>query len=232
MKVRSLHPWDVSYSEAIRIQESLRGKIKPGPLPKRLRYVAGADVSYEKHGDVFFAGVVVWDLKRGEIVEQAAARGRVKFPYIPGLLSFREAPVLMKAFEKVTSRVDAVIVDGQGIAHPRRLGLASHTCLLVNKPGAGCAKTRLVGEHAEPGEKKGDRASLIHEGDRVGVVLRTKERVKPVFVSPGHKTGTDEAAELVLMCTGKYRLPEPVRMAHNYVNRLRREHADKKRFTA
>ncbi len=225
MKVRSLHGWEVSYSEAVRIQESLRKKIKPGPLPKKLRYVAGADVSYEKHGDTFFAGVVVWDLETGEIVEEADAWAKVKFPYIPGLLSFREAPALLKAFGEVASRVDAVIVDGQGVAHPRRFGLAAHTCLLVNKPGAGCAKTRLAGEHKEPGKKKGDRADLIHQGDRVGLVLRTREGVKPVFVSTGHRLGTDEAAELVLMCTGKYRLPEPVRKAHNYVNRLRTENA-------
>jgi len=225
MRVRSLHSWDVSYAEAVRMQEFLGKKIKPGPLPSRLRYVAGADVSYEKHGDTFFAGVVVWDLKRGKAVEEAGARGMVNFPYIPGLLSFREAPVLVKAFGKVSSRVDAVIVDGQGVAHPRRFGLASHICLLVDKPGAGCAKTRLVGEHEQPGENKGDRTDLIHHGERVGIVLRTRKGVKPVFVSTGHRLGADEAAELVLMCTGKYRLPEPVRMAHNYVNRLRRKGA-------
>ena len=223
MNARSLHDWDVSYAEARSIQESLRGKIKTGSLPKSLRFVAGADVSYEKHGDLFFAGVVVWDARQAEVVEERGHVAKVIFPFIPGLLSFREAPVLLEAFKKISSRVDAVIVDGQGLAHPRGLGLASHICLLLNVRGVGCAKTLLVGEHKAVGSKKGSRSDLMLAGDRVGVTLRTRDNVKPVYVSPGHKLGVDDATELVLRCSIKYRLPEPTRMAHNFVNRLRRE---------
>jgi len=192
-------------------------------LPKRLRFVAGADVSYEKHSDLFFAGAVVWDMKKLEVVEECGAVTRVNFPYIPGLLSFREAPSILEAFRKVTNRVDAVIVDGQGIAHPRGFGLASHICLLLDKPGAGCAKSLLVGKHGPVGMRKGDRTDLMYDGKRIGVALRTRDNVKPVFISPGHRLGVDETAELVLRCALKYRLPEPTRMAHNYVNKLRRD---------
>ena len=223
MKILSLHSWDVSYSEARAIQESLRHKVKSGSLQKRLRFVAGADVSYEKHGDIFFAGVLVWDMKTGEVVEERGAVGRVTFPYIPGLLSFREAPVLLEAFRGVESRVDAVIVDGQGLAHPRGFGLASHICLLLNKSGAGCAKSLLVGEHDTVGSRKGDRAALMFDGCCVGTALRTRDGVKPVFVSPGHRLSVEAAAELVLRCSIKYRQPEPTRLAHGFVNRIRRE---------
>ena len=223
MKILTLHPWDVSYPEARAIQESLRSKVKSGALPKRLRFIAGADVSYEKHGDLFFAGVVVWDMKMLEAVEERGAVGRVSFPYIPGLLSFREAPILLEAFRAVTNRVDAVIVDGQGLAHPRGFGIAYHICLLLNKAGAGCAKSLLVGEHGAVGWRKGDRAALMFDGYCVGTALRTRDGIKPVFVSPGHLLSVDAATELVLHCSIKYRQPEPTRLAHCFVNRLRRE---------
>jgi len=222
MRVHSLHKWDVSYAEARAVQEKLRGGVAAGPLPETLRYVAGSDVSYEMHGDLFFAGVIVWDVETGKVVEERGAVERVSFPYIPGLLSFREAPVLLKAFEKVESRVDAVLVDGQGIAHPRGFGLACHICMSLEKPGAGCAKSLLVGEYSEPAISKGSRADLIHDGKRIGSVLRTRDGVKPVFVSPGHMLGIDESADLVLSCAVKYKLPEPNRLAHNYVNGLRK----------
>ncbi len=223
MKVKNLHSWNVSYKKAREIQESLRKGLIFKPLKNDARYIAGADVSYEKHGDVFYAGVVVYDLADKRVIEEKGAVGPVDFPYIPGLLSFREAPVLMRAFRKIRAPVDAVIVDGQGIAHPRGFGLASHVSLLLDVPGVGCAKTRLVGEHGDVGEKRGKRADLTIDGERIGVVLRTKDRVKPVYVSPGHLVDVDSAAKLVIDCSAEYRLPEPTRLAHLYVNKMRRE---------
>lgn len=222
MKIPRSHRWDVSYAEARAIQESLRGKLIFKAPAKATKFIAGTDVSYEKHGDLFFAGVVVWDIKSGEVVERKGSRGCVKFPYIPGLLSFREAPVLLDAFQKIESKIDVVICDGQGIAHPRGFGLAAHVSYLLDLPGVGAAKTRLIGEHEEVGRKRGERSDLLIEGKKVGVALRTKDNVKPVYVSPGHKMTIDAAAELVLRCCTKYRLPEPTRLAHIFVNSLRK----------
>jgi deoxyribonuclease V len=223
MKIRHIHSWDVSYEEARKLQESLRSKLVTAPPKKTPRFIAGADVSYEKHGDLFFAGVVVWDSENFSVVEERGFVAKVKFPYIPGLLSFREAPVLMEAFAKIKSAVDAVIVDGQGIAHPREFGLAAHVTYLLDVPGAGCAKTLLVGEHSDVGINRGSRADLLVNGKRLGVALRSKDKVKPVFVSPGHRMSVDAAADLVLKCSIKYRLPEPTRLAHHFVNKLRRD---------
>jgi len=223
LRVRRLHSWSLSYEEARRLQEKLRNRLSTEPLAPRARFIAGTDVSYEIHGDTFFAGVVVWDMEKRELIEEKGYVGHVTFPYIPGLLSFREAPVLLKAFQKIRSPVDVMIVDGQGIAHPRGLGIAAHISLLLDIPGAGCAKSRLIGEHAEVGGKRGNRADLLINGVRVGVALRTRDGVKPVFVSPGHRITVDAAANLVMKCTTKYRIPEPTRLAHHFVNRMRRE---------
>jgi deoxyribonuclease V len=223
MNIKNIHSWNVSYEKARGIQESLRQLLIEEPLRAGIHLVAGADVSYEKHGDLFFAGVVVWDMNDGTVVEECGAMGRVKFPYIPGLLSFREAPVLLKAFRKVKTDVEAVIVDGQGIAHPRGFGLAAHVSYLLDIPGVGCAKTRLVGNHREVGTQRGDFADLIFDGRKVGIALRTKDGVKPVFVSPGQRMDIKSAAALIIKCTKSYRLPEPIRLAHQFVNRLRRE---------
>lgn len=223
MRVRRIHSWKISYEEARRLQEKLRDELIIEPLRPGARFIAGTDVSYEKHGDMFFAGVVVWDLKKGELIEEKGAVDKVTFPYIPGLLSFREAPVLLKACQKIRSPVDAVMVDGQGIAHPRGFGLAAHVSFLLDLPGVGCAKSRLIGEHDPVGSKRGDRADLLIAGLKAGVALCTRDNVKPVFVSPGHRMTVDAATRLVLECSTKYRLPEPTRLAHHFVNRLRRE---------
>ena len=159
-----------------------------------------------------------------EIVERTSYSQRVSFPYIPGLLTFREGPALLKAFEELNHRPDVVIFDGHGIAHPRGIGLASHMGLFLDVPTVGCAKKRLVGIHDKPGDKPGNYSLLMLDGKNIGAVVRTKKKVKPVFVSQGHKIGLPTAVDVVLsMCAG-YRLAEPVRKAHLEVNRIRLEH--------
>ena len=172
-----------------------------------------------KKSRIFYASVVVFELKTMEMIEAVTASGKVDFPYIPGLLSFREAPILLKAFAKIKSNPDVVILDAQGIAHPRGIGLASHIGLLLDKPSIGCAKTRLIGDYNEVGEEVGCYSHLTVKDKVVGAVLRTRKNVKPVFISPGHKIDLDTSIALVLKCCRGYRLPEPVREAHNLVKK-------------
>jgi deoxyribonuclease V len=223
MIVHHRHAWDVSYREAAGLQERLREDLVLSGDAGGIRIVAGADVSYERQGQTFFAGIVVMDTVTFEIIEHAHHVARVSFPYVPGFLSFREGPVILAALEKLTTAPDAVIFDGQGIAHPRGLGLAAHMGLLLGIPTVGSAKTRLVGEYADVGEKRGSEALLTHNGRGVGYAVRTKERTKPIFVSPGHLISSEAAVQLVLSCTTHYRIPEPIRQAHMLVNRLRKE---------
>jgi deoxyribonuclease V len=214
----------MDFRQAIALQRELAGRVLLADcLPRPLRRVAGVDVSYEKHGDLFFAAVVVLSFPELEPVEEAFAVDRVTFPYVPGLLSFRELPVVLEAFRSLRSVPDAVLVDGQGIAHPRRLGIASHLGLWLDLPTVGCAKSRLCGEHPPPGVRRGDQVPLSLDGERIGTVLTTRDRVKPLYVSPGHRTDMAGAAELTLACARRYRMPEPTRLAHLLTNRLRRE---------
>jgi len=221
MEVLRLHRWDVTYREALEIQEDLKGRLVEQGPPGPPRTVAGADVSTARGDDTVFAAVVLFTFPDLELKEVSRAVGRASFPYIPGLLSFREGPVLLSAFLGLQDRPDCVIFDGQGIAHPRGIGLASHLGLLLDLPTVGCAKRRLVGTHDPVGEKAGDRAPLYHEGREVGVVLRTKDRTRPLFVSPGHRMDIEGAVGIVMACRRGYRLPEPVRQAHLEVNRMR-----------
>lgn len=222
MKIKYLHNWDVCYADAVQIQYELAGKlVLEDGKASRPKKIAGADISYSKNDDLFFAAVVVLDADTLRVIEESSGIDHVTFPYIPGLLSFREAPVLLKAFEKIKSRPDIVMFDGQGIAHPRRMGLASHMGLFLDTPTMGCAKKKLVGEFAEPGPVKGGWSELLHRGEQIGAVLRTKHNVKPVFISPGHKIGFARAVETALGCCNGYRIPEPTRQAHLLVNRLR-----------
>ena len=223
MKIKDLHSWDVDYHTAADIQKNLRNRlILRGGNPS-FELVAGADVSYNRGDDVYYASVVVINTSTCEVIETAYYHERVTFPYIPGLLTFREGPVVLGAFEKLTITPGAVIFDGQGIAHPRGLGLAAHLGLILDLPSAGCAKSRLVGEYEPVGREKGNSTSLMYENRKVGVVLRTRTGVKPVFVSPGHRLDCTDAENLVLTTVGRYRLPEPIRHAHRCVNALRRE---------
>lgn len=226
MRDRALHPWNVSPEEAIAIQNRLRVQLELHSAPERIETVAGIDVSYDKGSDRLFAAIVVLHLRDFSLLDAASATATVSFPYIPGLLSFRECPAVLQAWEKLRIRPDCLMCDGQGIAHPRRLGIASHLGLWLDVPSIGCAKSLLVGEYREPGDQRGSSEPLYHRGEQVGVILRTKDGVQPVFVSPGHKITLQKAVETVLACCAKYRLPEPTRQAHLRVNEIRRGAGD------
>ena len=222
MRVEELHGFDLSPAEARGLQGELASRVVAGPALDlaRVRYVAGADVSTER--DMAYATVAVLDFPGLSVVEVQGFEAPLEFPYVPGLLAFREIPSVAGALRKVETAVDAVICDAQGLAHPRRMGLASHVGLFLDVPTVGCAKSLLVGEFEEPGAEKGSVADLVHRGEVVGRVLRTREGVSPVYVSVGNGIDLDSATALVLACCTKYRLPEPTRQAHNAANRLRR----------
>ena len=228
MKLKKLHPWNVKPEEAMRIQKRLANLvIKEGKLNK-IKYIAGIDVSTTKAEDTGFAAVVVLSYPELKIVEVSYSKKRIPFPYIPGLLSFRETPIVAKALEKLRIEPDIVFIDGQGIAHPRRFGIASHIGVLLDKPTIGVAKTRLIGDYEEPEEKAGSFSFLYDKEEIIGAVLRTKDNVNPVFVSIGHKISLDEAIKLTLSTTKGYRIPEPTRLAHIEVNKIRRNETEKR----
>lgn len=214
MKVRSLHGWQVDTRRAQAIQRELAGQVSRNGSVIRPSFVAGIDVSVARFENTATAAVVIINYPRLEVVEVQTARGEPGFPYIPGLLSFREAPLALAACAKLNTAPDLVIVDGQGIAHPRRLGLASHLGLLLDVPTIGCAKSRLCGQHREPGNEAGSHAALTENGEVIGAVLRTRAGVKPVYVSTGHKIDLDSAIHWTLRLGRGYRLPEPTRLAH------------------
>jgi deoxyribonuclease V len=225
MKIQSLHSWDLTPTEAIALQRELADRVDTRTPLTQCHLVAGADVSYDRFSNLFYAGVVVLRMEDLSIVETQGVVREVTFPYVPGLLSFRETPVLLDVFAKVRSEPDAVILDGHGFSHPRRFGFACHVGLCLNRPSVGCAKSRLIGTYEEPGRKVGAMAPLKVREEIVGQIVRTKARVKPVFVSVGHKIDLRSAVELVLATCRGYRLPEPTRQAHLHVNALRRRNA-------
>ncbi len=204
------------------MQGELAPRVTAGPPLdlSRVRYVAGADVSTQ--GDRGYATVAVLSFPGLSVVEVRGFEAPLTFPYVPGLLAFREIPPVAGALRAVESPVDAVIFDAQGLAHPRGLGLASHLGLFLDVPTVGCAKSRLVGEHEEPGPEKGSATDLVYRGKVVGRVVRTRTGVSPVYVSVGNRIDLDSAVNLVLACCTKYRLPETTRQAHNAANKLRR----------
>lgn len=223
MRSSLLHGWDLTPGEAVEVQQRLRNLIRIEPLAREVHTIAGADISFNKFSETVYAGIVVLSLPDLQIIESAGVRSVTKFPYVPGLLSFRETPSVLEAWQKLKTKPDVLMLDGQGIAHPRRFGIACHAGLLLDLPTIGCAKSILVGRHGELGLEAGSQAPLVDRGEQVGVALRTKNRVNPVYVSPGHLIDLDSAVNLVLRSTGKYRQPEPTRQAHLLVNRLRVE---------
>src|SRR5215210_8713408 len=222
MRVERLHGFDLSPAEARRLQGELASRVVAGPTLDlgAVRYVAGADASTE--GDRAYATVVVLDFPGLSVVEVRGFEAPLEFPYVPGLLSFREMPSVLGALEKVETAVDVVVLDAQGLAHPRRMGLASHIGLFLDVPTVGCAKSVLVGRHEEPGLEKGSVTDLVHRGEVVGRMVRTRDGVSPVYVSVGSGIDLLSSVELVLACCTKYRLPETTRRAHDAANRLRR----------
>jgi deoxyribonuclease V len=221
VKIPFLHPWKVTPKEAIAIQQELRRKLILKSPRKEFRNIAAADVSYGPGDDTLYAAFLLFSYPHLTLQEVSSARGRVSFPYIPGLLTFREAPILLRALSRLKIDPDLILCDGQGIAHPRSMGIAAHLGILANRPSIGCAKSRLFGAEAEPGLPRGSLAPLA-EGDRtVGMIVRTRSGVKPVYVSPGHKMDLDASVKIVLSLCRGYRIPEPLRQAHIFVNLLR-----------
>jgi deoxyribonuclease V len=227
MKFSALHDWDLDAAAAVALQRELATQIIiDDAFGDDIRTVAGVDVSCRLHSHQFHAAVVLHSFPELEPLETATASLRVEFPYIPGLLSFRELPVILQALTGLSQTPDLLLVDGQGIAHPRGFGLASHLGLWLDLPSIGCGKSRLYGEHDEVGWQKGAQAALADKAEhRIGSVLRTRDRIKPLYVSPGHRVSVATAAELVLRCCHKYRLPEPIRAAHRASNELRLAHS-------
>jgi len=215
MKVRRLHSWDLSPREAASLQRELASRVvrhgEPGEA--ETRFVAGCDVAFDKSRDRAFAAVVVLAFPSLDVAERVVATSPIAFPYVPGLLSFRETPALLDAFERVRHVPDLVMVDGHGYAHPRRFGLACHLGLLLDTPTIGVAKSRLIGEASEPDAARGSRADLRDADEVIGSLLRTRDGVRPVYVSIGHRISLAAAEAWVLRCTRGYRLPEPTRLA-------------------
>jgi deoxyribonuclease V len=214
LKTPFTHFWPVTVVQARAVQEASRGKVIARDKLGKVRYVAGIDVGFEKNGAVTRAAVVVLDFPSLELREQTIARQPTKFPYVPGYLSFREIPAVLAALKKLKTRPDLLLCDGQGLAHPRRFGLACHLGVLTDIPSIGVAKSRLIGEHGALPEAKGNWVPLRDDGEVIGSVLRTRTGVKPLYVSIGHRVSLETAIDYVLRCTPKYRLPETTRLAH------------------
>ncbi|MGI9458150.1 MAG: deoxyribonuclease V [Aeoliella sp.] len=212
MKLQVEHPWNVTTAKARAIQERLRSRVSRRRFRGRVQHVAGVDISVKNNRAI--AAIVVLEFPSLEIVDVALAEQPVPFPYVPGLLSFREIPSILLAAKKLKLDPDLLLIDGQGIAHPRRFGLASHLGVLLNKPTIGCAKSRFIGTHDEPHENAGYYTDLLDGEELIGAVLRTRTNVKPLYISVGHQLDLPTALDLVLECCAGYRLPEPTRLAH------------------
>jgi deoxyribonuclease V len=222
MKYKCLHSWNISPKEGIAIQKELKEKLVFFDGKFRVENICGTDVSYEKEKNLLFSAVVILKYPEMDVIEEQTAIMKCTFPYVPGLLSFREVPVLLKAFDNINDVPDVVLCDGHGIAHPRGFGLASHLGMILDIPTIGCAKKKLFGEYSKVGNDKGDWSYISDGGNNIGIALRTKKNVKPVFVSQGYKIGMEFSREIILACSKKYRIPEPIRKAHIKGNQMRK----------
>jgi deoxyribonuclease V len=222
MKTKLRARWNVTPREAIRLQQTWRARVESRDRFGPLQYVAGADMAFDPETNVAFASVIVYRLPGLEEVERRMARRLLRFPYVPGLLSFREGPVLLAAFARLRIEPDVILIDGHGVAHPRRLGIACHLGLLLDKPTIGCAKSILVGEAEEPGARAGSTSPLVDHGETVGMALRTRDRVRPIYVTVGHRVALESAVRIVCQCTDGFRIPKPTREADHWVGELRR----------
>lgn len=225
MKWRKLHRWDVTPAEARQIQNELRARVDLQDRLPKLRRVAGADVAFDMKRGRAIAGVVVFTFPALQEIERVPAEAPLTFPYVPGLLSFRELPALLAAFEELRSEPDLVFCDAQGYAHPRRFGLACHLGVLLDRPTIGCAKSRLVGKHPAVRDREGCWAPLTDSEETIGAVLRTRTGVKPIYVSQGHRVSLERAVELTLAVCDGYRIPLPTRAADHFVRQLKRSAA-------
>jgi len=222
MKYQDLHPWNVTAKEAMKIQMDLRKRIELHDSFDEIRIIAGADVSFNKDKNEVYGGVILYSFPELKEIERKSAIKEVTFPYIPGLLAFREAPVLLEVFASLKREPDAIMFDGQGFAHFRRMGIATHMGILLNKPAIGCAKSRLIGTFEEPGKDIGCYSPLVDGGETIGVVLRTKIQIQPIFVSQGNKISLKTCIEIVLNCLDGYRIPKPTREADRYVELIKK----------
>jgi deoxyribonuclease V len=209
------------YKGAAAFQESIRDLIPGKPTAKRIKSICALDISFDKKSDRVYAAGSVYGYPELEKIEERSMEAFVNFPYVPGLLAFREGPAVMKLMKRFKCPIDLLLFDGQGLAHPRGTGIASMMGLLLNMPSIGCAKTRLVGDYLEPGRNKGASSDLFYKEKIMGRVVRTRKNVKPVIVSVGYRMDLDRSVEIVLNCTHRYRIPEPIRAAHILANRLR-----------
>ncbi|HOW27786.1 MAG TPA: endonuclease V [Elusimicrobiota bacterium] len=219
MKIRNLHRWNVSPADAVQIQKYLVRRLSLAYKHRPVRLIAGADIAFCSPRRAV-AGVILFEYPSWRVVEHRSTRARISFPYIPGLLSFREAPLLLKTFQKLRRTPDIVFVDGHGIAHPRGIGLASHLGLFLDRPTIGCAKSRLIGDYPDPPGRAGGCSWLTYRGATVGAALRTKKDCRPVFVSPGHRIDLPAAVELTRHCLDGHRVPLPTRQADRWVGEL------------
>jgi deoxyribonuclease V len=222
MHIHPLHSWDIATTEAADVQREMADRVDARTPLTRWDLVAGADISYNRFSKTIYAAVVVLRADDGSIVEVQEAIHEATFPYIPGFLSFREAPALLQAFAKVKSEPDVVMCDGHGFAHPRRFGLACHVGVWLDRPCLGCAKSRLIGTFKEPRKAAGSVAPLKDKGEVIAEVVRTRDGVKPVFVSVGHRIDLPSAVRVALSMARGYRIPEPTRQADQHVNAMRR----------
>lgn len=213
--------WPRTYQEALAVQEELRHRVRLDPLPRPPRLVAGADAITDRADRKIFGAIAVYSYPELELVEEATATGECPFPYRTGLLSFREIPILAAAFERLKNRPEVILVDGQGIAHPRGLGLASHLGLVLEAPTIGAAKSRLVGAGEEPAVEAGSSSPLVYQGKTVGLILRTQKGTRPLYLAPGHLITLEESRAITLGCVTKYRIPQPLRQADQLTRRLK-----------
>jgi len=214
VEVKRLHSWQLSPAQALDVQRRLAAQVSRSSEVTTPHFIAGVDIAIGRAQGMATGAVVVLSYPELRLVETKVVNGKLDFPYIPGLLSFRESPLTLAACERLSITPDLVLVDGQGIAHPRRMGLASHLGLFLDTPTIGCAKSLLCGRHEVPGEKPGSYAEVVDEGETIGVALRTRLGVNPVYVSIGHKVDLQTAIHWVLECCRGYRIPEPTRLAH------------------
>ena len=220
---RAPHRWKVSPKRAIAIQSELADRVRLDGEIGQPRLAAGADIAFSKDGAECIAAAVLWDIRRECLVEHHVVRRPLSFPYVPGLLSFREAPAIVAALRTLQHEPDVFLFDGQGYAHPRRFGLASHVGVWLDRPSIGCAKSILVGDGEVPARSKGSFRPLTHRDELVGISLRTRADVKPMYISVGHRISLDAARRIVLQCCTRYRMPEPTRLADKLVAEVKRD---------
>lgn len=215
-------------AEAINYQNDLRNRIQIRELHKPIKTIAGADISFNKNSELLYAGIVMFSYPDMQVIATSTAISHTSFPYISGLLAFREVPALFSAWNNLYTKPDVLVLDGQGIAHERRMGIATHFGLLTGVPTIGSAKSRLYGRHEEPADKIFAQSPMYDKGELIGIALRSKERCNPIYISPGHNISMQQSVDVIKNCIRGYRIPEPTRQAHLLVNKIRIENGEDK----